>query len=79
MSLTNLNNNIYPLTLDGLQTAYLDNLYINNTAVVPSNLVPYTGATSDLDLNKKNLTNTNTLSTTTVNASGSISAGTVCL
>ena len=55
MSLTNLNNNIYPLTLDGLQTAYLDSLYINNNLVVPGNYIPYTGAVLPVDLNNQSI------------------------
>ena len=72
MSLTNLNNNIYPLTLDGLQTAYLDSLYINNNLVVPGNYIPYTGASSAIDLNNQPITNV-----ASVTASGAITGASV--
>jgi len=54
MSLTNLNNQIYPLSLDGLQIIEADELYIGGNKYTPTDLtghVPYTGATQDVDLN----------------------------
>jgi len=58
----NISNN--PLSLDGLITGQFDAVYINGQPV-SANSVPYSGATGNVDLNNKNLTNINTLAVNT--------------
>ena len=52
-----------PLALDGLLTGSFDVLYVDGQPIVPTNtsgLVPYTGATTAVDLNNKKITTTYT-------------------
>jgi len=57
----NLSNN--PLSLDGLIVGNFDEVYINGVIVTPTDttgLVPYTGATTTVNLNTKKITTTYT-------------------
>ena len=57
----NISNN--PLSLDGLIVGNFDEIYINGVIVTPTNtslLVPYTGATTAVNLNTKKITTTYT-------------------
>lgn len=50
MSLTNLNNTQFPLTLDGLQIIDADAIYINGEEIKAGDYVPYTGANKNIDI-----------------------------
>lgn len=56
MSLDNLNNNIYPLSLDGLTTINADSIIINGNNLDPASYVPYTGALSAVNLGNNKIT-----------------------
>ena len=58
MSLNGLNTNAYPLTLDGTQSLDVSSLTIGGQPVDLSNLVPYTGATTTLDMGSQNIRTT---------------------
>ena len=61
MSLYSQNVSNNPLSLDGLITGNFDVLYVDGQPVTPtdtSGLVPYTGATTAVDLNSKKITTT---------------------
>ena len=55
MSLNGTQTNIYPNSLDGMQSNYVDSLYINGVAIDPNNIVPYTGSINDLDMGANNI------------------------
>jgi hypothetical protein len=55
MSLDNLNNNIYPLSLDGLSTITADYLTVGGTSLDPTSYVKYTGADKNVDLGNYNI------------------------
>jgi hypothetical protein len=59
------NNALIVNTIDGLTNLYATSIYDNGTLITPGSYVPYSGATSDTNLNNKNLTNVNNLSSTT--------------
>ena len=56
MSLDNLNNNIYPLSLDGLTTINADFITVNGATLDPNSYVPYTGASAAVNLGNKKIT-----------------------
>jgi len=45
-----MNNNLIVNTIDGLTTIYASSIYDNGTLINPTGYVPYTGATSTLDM-----------------------------
>jgi hypothetical protein len=55
MSLNGTQTNIYPNSLDGLQTNNVDSIYINGQIFDPTNLVPYTNSIKDLDMGSNNI------------------------
>jgi hypothetical protein len=55
MSLNGTQTNIYPNSLDGLQTNNVDSLYINGQIFDPNNLVPYTNSIKDLEMGSNNI------------------------
>lgn len=69
MSLNELSNSVFPNTLNGLDSLNVTDITINGQTL-NSLFVPYANAVSDTDLNNKSLTGVNTLSATSVIASG---------
>ena len=55
MSLNGTQTNIYPNSLDGLQTNNVDSIYINGQIFDPTNLVPYNNSIKDLDMGSNNI------------------------
>ena len=77
MSIDNQTSNQFPLSVDNL-----NNLYINGQTIDPTLLVPYIQATSDVNLNNKNLSNvnnfsSNTIACPTINSNGLSSLNTI--
>jgi hypothetical protein len=63
MSLSNLSNS-FNLSLDGLSTIIADSIILNGVDLsnkITGDYVPYVGATKDINLNAKNLSNINVL------------------
>jgi hypothetical protein len=63
MSLSNLSNS-FNLSLDGLSTIIADNIILNGVDLnnkITGDYIPYVGATKDINLNAKNLSNINVL------------------
>ena len=58
MSLSGLNNTVFPLTLDGTTSLDLSSLTIDGANVDLSNLVPYQGANQTLDVGAQNIRTT---------------------
>ena len=76
MSLNNINSNVFPATLSGLDSINLTNITINGQDI-STLFVPYTNATANVNLGNKALT-TNQLSVSTTlstDASGNLSVG----
>jgi hypothetical protein len=69
MSLSNLSSG-FNLSLDGLNVINADIIYINGQDIsqtITGNYVPYSGASTDINLNGKSLNNTNIINATTGN------------
>lgn len=77
MSVDGQTSNQFPLTVDNLNS-----LYINGSIIDPTLLVPYTQATSDINLNNKSIANvnnfaSNTATVSTINSNGISSLNTI--
>ena len=66
MSLDGITQSFLPYTVDGLQSIDSSFVYYNGVPIGTA-FVPYSGATSDVNLNNKNISNVNTLTATTGN------------
>ena len=66
MSLDGITQSFLPYTVDGLQSIDSSFVYYNGVPIGTA-FVPYSGATSNVDLNNKNISNVNTLTATTGN------------
>jgi len=58
MSLNGITQPQYPLTVDGLQVISGDSIVINGTTLDPTNIVPYVGATKNVDLGSYTISTT---------------------
>jgi hypothetical protein len=76
MSIDNISNSVFPNTLSGLENLNVTNITINGVDVT-SLFVPYSGANTNIDLNNKNLTGINGLTSTTITATGLVQGGNV--
>jgi hypothetical protein len=77
MSINGLTEQYIPLSINGLSNINTNSIIINGVPFDPTLLVPYTGATTDLNLNSKNLTNVNNLSSTTATINTITSANSI--